>query len=248
MKLKQILTEQIDHRYVTTHKQGRKMHSKPDEFEYDDGGNIIGGQDKERLGKGSFSVVYPDKKDPHMVKKLGRAVGNKGNIIAKGKRKNVSDRFIEYAKWIVDNKLWEKSINFPRIYVSEYDEANNIHDFQMERLQEYGALSAEALFGLIKRYFDKGEIRKWLTEYEVDLDDKYDLQLMLTSFLNITFKQKRLHHIRDDELLKAMELISSKVDDRGGYWRYDIHEDNVMYRLTSSGPHLVLSDIIFGVN
>ncbi len=241
MKLKQIIKEQIDHRSITTRKPDRELYKGDDSFEYDDDGNIISGQDKERLGKGSFSVVYPDKEDPHMVKKLGRDVGNKGF------NRKKSDFFLEYAKWITDNNLASKNIHFPRIYETSYDEENDIHDYKMERLQPYTSLSSEALWGLAKKYFDRELIlkKKWFNERDDQDTNKFNLQVMITDSLDDVLTYKKLDMIRDSELLKAAKLVSSEVNKPSRTWRYDIHSDNVMYRLTSVGPQLVLSDIIY---
>lgn len=219
------LHELINHTKKTTSQLRRSNQPEHDDDDYDG-----------RLGSGSFSVVYPDE-DPHMVKKRGRNVGNVG-----GDDNPLPDRFVEYAAWIVDNKLWEESVHFPRIYVTEYDEHNDIYDFTLERLHTEEKLSVDVLVGLFKRYANKKAIDIYMSS---EVSTSYDAHYNITRIVN-----RALHgydYIKDPELLKAIKMVQREMENHTDRWEYDIHDDNLMYRITNVGPQLVFNDIIMAV-
>lgn len=84
------------------------------------------------LGNGSFSTVYDDKEDPHMVVKI-----NNGEF---------DEAFQLYVNELIFRNLMGNNIHAPRIYKKNDD------TYQMEKLVPYKELNTKDLIAIMDKY------------------------------------------------------------------------------------------------
>lgn len=239
------LFEVIQHKHITTRQPNRKFYTRnyyDDERDGDDSYDpeLDDYGEDDRLGTGEAGIVFPDE-DPHMVRRIGRQKGNiKGSASKHAKR----DPYVTYAKWVVDEKLWEKNIHFPRIYVTEYDETNDIFDYTMEKLFPYTKLTRKMVWGMLHNYFDKDSIEDGLPRgvKEDPSTDEYSLRDLLYTLVSLTdlAVMDAEDIVINDEFDKACQMLGVQIDDNG--WDSDLTRHNIMFRLTNTGPQLVFTD------
>ncbi len=167
--------------------------------------------------EGAYSAVYPAASDPTQVTKSNLYPVNLEH-----------DAYFNYVRTMA--KLAAENPFFPRIYNINVkrDSTGDYHvRYQMERLRPLNMLPPEVLHGMLVGLFDTSP-------------SAFDSGRKIAALLNRAVEENDLSHIKDDQLAKAVELISRLSDQ----YRYspDIHIDNIMVRVTSVGPQLVITD------
>lgn len=216
--LLQLLAEDIAQTQVSTQKFNHRL-------------NRIGRADGE-LGAGAFSKVVSDR-DPHLVKKYShtalhdgpRAGDRQGRVYNK-------DGFDVFVRYLAEHDLMD-NIHFPKVYQAKRIEDNNdahINKYQMERLLESDALNRQEWVFVEENYFNP-------QTFDEDID-LYDMALVLRR--SLMDERSRERYIKMDSLKEAMAIIKRIADEEN--MRIDMHEGNFMWRRTSVGVQLVLSD------
>lgn len=176
----------------------------------------------------SFSFVVPDE-DPHMVKKYNKSYDA-----------SYKDGFVMYAEYVVEYKLWDESVNFPRIYNTNATpsdrEVGSRYDWRIERLIPWTEVSKEEFKAMVERYFVGPIVSRFGTgETERVLAD--GITIMLKRLLEGSSEISA----RDEGLSVALSWLGS-IKKYYNFNGYDIHKDNIMYRRTPVGLQLVFND------
>jgi hypothetical protein len=206
----EILGEDIAQTQVTDRRYGGKMNFNGDWR-----------QKKGELGRGIFSKVTPDRKDPHMVQKRStNPMGPDHHIKADG--------FEQYVRMLVDNDLMD-NIHFPKVYkanTSTDTTGTHRNTFTIERLADISSISEEEFQSLAERCL---------------LRPVYDAKGLADRIAGACASAyDRKTYIKMETLLEACELIEAM--DNVADFRLDIHDGNLMVRRTPHGLQLVISD------
>jgi len=235
MKLKEL----IQHKNVTTKRDNRKFHYDNPQYNDDDLSQELNYDHGDgRLGTGEFAIVYPDKDDPHMVNRRGRIPGNEKR--SKHSPDMLKDSFISYAKWVVRNKLWNENIHFPRIYVTEYDEANDIFDYKIEKLVDYRSLNRKMLLNVMYKYFTDDIMSDATTVTDLKKLKTNQLMYQMCYILDEVIYEGTKGTVKDEEFKRGFDILLKGIKDND--WEWDGHRTNVMFRITGTGPQLVFTD------
>lgn len=135
--------------------------------------------------------------------------------------------------------------------------------YRLQNLHSWQSLPGRVLIGLVDREIDLGQTQTeyllGLVDREIDRDqaDIQDLSFLDSSrtkkliWLDLVRELRRAlvnrdyHTIKNRNLVQALKLAREAIDnDRTRELRPDLGIDNVMIRLTSTGPHLVITDPI----
>lgn len=184
--------------------------------------------------RGAFSVVSPDKADPHMVKK------NSTSAVGAG-RKEGFRLFIEF---IVENGHTD-NIHFPRVYEAKKvknTKGDHIDIYKTEKLISWVDIDHQLIDAYAKTVIDESEFASFL----YDTDDTVTHQMLALLIRNATegdrvsFKSKELE--RACEIVKdAVEFAETLYSDNN---MNDLHFNNIMYRRVNNGIQIVLNDPI----
>jgi len=189
--------------------------------------------------QGAYSyVTHHPSHDPHMVKK-------KDHFFMPPDR----NPFYQYARTIATAEKRNSNPYLPRVRVvnAEKDprEDRVIFTYECERLHDYNDVK-----------FDLGEDvvlnigRKMLHNYDA-LSQNYDRGHMslnlnawevLAGILNFMEAGKKWNWIKDPLFRQAIDILQEIDEQTGNFFNWDWKADNLMIRLTSKGPQLVLTD------
>lgn len=176
----------------------------------------------ELLGKGRYSKVTAA--DPYSVDKTYKRKLHPSRV----------DPYPVYVKTIVDNNLADSNPYFPRF--------NRVTDgdkpvYNMERLIPLSDISDETLIAVGEKsaHYSKGELEQSKKFYNGD-GARHLIQK-----LNRAVHTGNFRELKDPLLIEAIEVIRKLFLDNPGF-KPDLHTANVMIRLTSTGPQLVLTD------
>ena len=182
---------------------------------------------RKTTNSGSFSTVRQDK-DPHLVVKYPYGEGTDGFW-----------KFIE--KVVIPNQ--DSNIFLPKVYnfnVLQKRISEEGYKFKpylkMERLFQpfedaERRISREALVDLHQRLFIT-------TEQDLNQMDR-----MTATEIHEKMAKSLKSKVKDEDLKATLKLIYDFCEKYG--YKPDLHEGNIMYRLTPYGPQLVLVDPVF---
>lgn len=221
------LFEIIKHTYT----QDRREFA-PDERERDSGesgeeGSTKPTSDGDELESGSFSFVKPDV-DPHMIRKY-----HKRDHYAE------TDGFVLYAEYLASKELWNKNIHFPRVYNTNQDPGyGDAHDWLIEVLVPWNYVSEKEYQAMFRRYFTGEGV-----ERRMILDNTALYAVAMSTMISTVCGEYGLNEdiqVKDEELAEAIRLLTEFADSSSA--ELDLHKNNIMYRRTSVGMQVVLSD------
>jgi hypothetical protein len=185
---------------------------------------------------GAFSVVKPNKKDPHTVNKfhhgpLSSVPDDNGDI--------VSDGYTLFALWLAKNKIY--NVCLPRIYkIRKIVDSNGkyIYSYNIEKLHNATDIKTDELLDILSNYFSKNEIdyikknsfnNKDIIRYVGKICERY-IKGQKTSIIN-------------NELIDGLDIISKFVSEYNSKVFIDLENSgNIMFRLTQYGYQLVITD------
>lgn len=191
------------------------------------------------LGTGYYSNVRKDKTSPHQVVKNSSSPSS-------------GDKFQYFARYIAEpGKGRMDNVHIPKIYaIGKYTDKNGstIQKYKMERLRPLHELSHEEVRVMMESLFDveSDPFIESMERYSEATDNP--VERLMGSYRMLSFFIKRAalsgdySFIASDELIAAIGIIRKVLDKTAGY--PDIHDENVMFRRTSVGPQLVISDPI----
>lgn len=191
------------------------------------------------LGTGYYSNVRKDKTSPHQVVKNSSSPSS-------------GDKFQYFARYIAEpGKGRMDNVHIPKIYaIGNYTDKNGstIQKYKMERLRPLHELSREEVQVMMESLFDleSEEFIQSMQEYSEATD--YPIKHLMTDYRMLSFFIKKCamdgdyDGIASSELIDAIKIVREVVKKTAGY--PDIHDENVMFRRTSVGPQLVISDPI----
>lgn len=115
--------------------------------------------------------------------------------------------------------------------------------YQIERLRPLADYEDDVIWAKIEQLVDPNIIRSTLRKISSrHLTSNVPAKILSLILQRVMYGNIRLSVIRDPELVQAIQLIQQVALKSRGYFRADIHEDNIMVRPTSLGPQLVIND------
>jgi len=181
------------------------------------------------LGHGAFGSVFIEPGDVEKVKKISKLGDNKWN----------SDGYFAYIDAIRRlAKQAKMNPYLPQIYnVKAFQTKNNKRylEVTMEKLYSYQNLNTEEVISVLEKITQ--------TQLEREKFKKKDLIDIVDVFIQNPLKTKvkvrnKTIEITDSNFQKAAILIHRLTP----YFDQDIHDQNIMFRRTSTGVQLVLTD------
>lgn len=180
---------------------------------------------EDSIGKGRYSTVRNDPKDPHMVIKKTKFDKNSTSY----HNKDVYPQFIE----ALINSDQKMNPYFPRVYgMKSYNDKSDdkLHKFNIERLEDLRELSAEEMDHIMSLIMDDDVRKAW----------RIDNERMLAWFISEAIKKNSVRkEIKDKNLYDALTFLSKFLKKN---WFLDLHSENMMFRRTPYGPQLVITD------
>lgn len=149
------------------------------------------------------------------------------------------DPYPIYIQTIVVNTLSDTNPYFPRVNVIT---AQSKPVYNMERLTPFSELPLETMSGIRDRIFS--------APYSAPLKSSQEGAQSIASTLNRAVHSGDYSSLGDPLLIKALKVIRKIFIDRNSavqgtsanIFKPDLHSENIMVRLTSTGPQLVLTD------
>lgn len=180
---------------------------------------------EDSIGKGRYSTVRNDPKDPHMVIKKTKFDKNSTSY----HNKDVYPQFIEE----LINSDQKMNPYFPRVYgMKSYNDKSDdkLHKFNIERLEDLRQLSAEEMDHIMSLIMEDDVRKAW----------NIDNERMLAWFISEAIKKNSVRkEIKDKNLYDALTFLSKFLKKN---WFLDLHSENMMFRRTPYGPQLVITD------
>ena len=169
---------------------------------------------------GYYSMVRPDKTDPHMVRKTP----------FRPFKGQTNDAYFTYIKYIVDNKIAQENPYAPRVYkIDKFTDPENgamKFNIKMEQLVKLSKLEPEQLVTIYEK----------ITGREVQED--YVNSYVIADFVDGILTG---HHLSTDEQLNDLMKTIWKIKKQYRFSN-DLHHGNMMARITPYGPQLVITD------
>jgi hypothetical protein len=198
---------------------------------------------KNLIGNGSFANVY-QAKDAHLV--------NKRSIEPVLLEK---DPYYIYINDIVKNNLASENPYYPRIYSivlidspeigakgeDAWQPKGTYYHVNMESLLDYEQVGIDELGALVQRITDFDTYSGW---FNTDLTKPGSAMLVLMGVIEYALKVNEMEHAKDPLFEDALRLIRS-IKSMNEEFAFDIRETNIMFRRTSVGLQLVLTDLLF---
>lgn len=172
------------------------------------------------LPQGYYSVVRPNKIDPHLVTKTSKRRYDSSE----------SDSFGEFIKFIYDNG-YQDNIHMPRVYnwkVLTDSDGNKIYKYDIEKLVNGKDIDPELMVRYIQSIIPESELRNYDIDYTI-----------LSDFVSNEI-DNRQHVFISDELNQACAIVAEAIDSLGV--ERDTHFNNIMFRQNRYGIQLVFSD------
>lgn len=186
-------------------------------------------KDIEHLGTGSFASTYTNpNRTPHDVRKASKQM----------ERQHI-DGFYFYIR-ALENNPDNTNPYFPRfreitIYTDKFIVANQ-EDSQQDKITY--SVQMERLYRLI----DISESEYNAILYRIlgpDISDNTSIELN-DMVRRVIVSGRKHYNIIDEDFYRATKFIS-KVAENSNVW-LDVHNENIMFRRTSYGPQLVITD------
>lgn len=200
-----------------------------------------GSTSKNVIGSGQYAYVKDDKTDPHMVNKFQ-------------KRPTNNDPFWTYVQFIQNSDDALDNPYLPKIYskVSATDKNDDTSNMvKMEKLYPLRNLSSAQALHLYHRafgqdyadtYYGKQTVSRYKTETDEMIDELAGgaMSYLLYAIGEVINGEEKPQIFDDNDLKKAL-IIIERIRRKFRY-RADIHDDNLMIRLSPHGPQLVITD------
>lgn len=219
-RLIEIIEPQVSRQNYSGTFQGTRKHT---DYESDDSMSV----DKGMVGRGYFSTVAADKKDPHMVKKYTTNFDS-------------DDVFDLYVRFIIKNKLHENPY-FPRIYnfkEIQDKKGQTPYKYQIEKLQNITNLDKKEFEFIFDKIFGDGFFSKYVAGERTE-----QMAFRLADVVETAAKEDVESKIEDEDFKKATRLIRMFVNSKKcDGCRIDLHQNNIMARRTPYGVQLVITD------
>lgn len=190
----------------------------------------------QEVGGGAFGSVY----DTQSNKRLNQVtkVGNAGSVMSDKPAANIKqDGWLSYMQAVHRaQQHGEQNPYFPIM-----------HDLHIRRAAN-GKLSYSAnLQKLIP--INSPKLTSNIELMQAVYERMFGVECPFNTWLDILHKIldniKMGENLSDPDLISAMKLINSVIDASGdAYFIKDMHEGNIMWRLTGTMPHLVIIDPI----
>lgn len=184
-------------------------------------------------GRGVFSNVRADKKDPHMMRK-----NHHGPVTVDMERNYIQDGYVGFINHLIENKLVGQYVNLPRVYdIKELTDkqGKKVFTYTIEKLLSHNDISEKELVQVIENTLD---------HVPPTLSDDYSSHGMNRWFgdelESAIFNNYR--HVIDEEMKKSLQVIRDIVKANGHEMSIDLNSGNIMYRRTPYGLQAVLSD------
>lgn len=184
------------------------------------------------LGRGSFSTVILDSKNPHIIIKTQ----------IRNTDMDLCDLFENYVDIIIKNELWNM-VHFPKIF-----SVNKINDDSGHILYEWGiekllpmsdsSIEKDDIILLCKQYFNPTICEKLKNE-------KYH-RYAIADTMEELIKNKNWEAFKDLTLQNAVKTLNKIHNTLTSKYSttvfMDIHGENIMFRRTADGLELIFSD------
>lgn len=172
------------------------------------------------LPRGNFSVVRPNKSDPHTITKTSKI----------SYEPNKSDMFGRFIKFIYENG-YQDNIHMPRVYnwklITDSD-GNKIYKYEVEKLIDGKHIDRDVMARYVKSVIPASELVNY--DYMV-LSDFVTEEILAPRQIFLT-----------DELNEACRIVAEAMKELGG--GVDTHFENLMFRRNKYGIQLVFNDPI----
>lgn len=178
------------------------------------------GKNTRELPQGYYSIVRPNKTDPHLVTKTSKRRYDSSE----------SDSFGEFIKFIYENG-YQDNIHMPRVYnwkVLTDSNGNKIYKYDIEKLVNGKDIDPELMVRYIQSIIPESELRAYDIDYTV-----------LADFVSHEI-DKREGIFLSDELNQACDIVADAITALGV--ERDTHFNNIMFRQNRYGIQLVFSD------
>jgi hypothetical protein len=192
------------------------------------------------MGKGSYYGAFSKEDNPHEIDKL----------TLDARKEGYSDGQAEYVMELVDRKISGNNIFAPRVYDFNKikDDKDYIHiSFTEETLLNAADVDMDEIKVIMDQIFSPTDIDVVYSsadDYSFEVDTN---QERVTGGIGRTFelmiKKNNINTLSDD-LNEVLELVRELTYADGGKFGLDLHDENIMYRRTSTGVQLVISDPI----
>lgn len=192
-----------------------------------------------RLGSGTQASVKDDPNDPHMVKKHNHVTYDRH--IEHGRTNDGFNRFVE---WLI-RRDYVDNVHFPRVYniktITDKG-GRHIHSYTMEKLIPIQGASPEEMEAFVEKSLHPGAIKPApKSNYMNARSYVYETMDLVCNVLTDAFMHGEFSGIKSESLLEACEIMGKFVRAEG-VDKSDLGPDNMMWRRTSTGLVLVLSD------
>lgn len=177
-----------------------------------------------KIGNGLYYTAL-NTKDPHMIKKVS----------------NTSiqhDAYYEFITYIIENKLQDNP-HFPRIYnvkkiQNKYNQS--VYSFEIEKLIPLKSISDDELLSWLHNNIHNNF---YVENYKYKHSDIINI-ITETVSIAIEYVDKADKIILDQTLINACKILN-KIENELNL-SFDLHDGNFMFRRTSFGLQLVITD------
>lgn len=185
------------------------------------------------LGTGVTAYAVAKKDKPHEVKRL--------TFYSSGPN---TDPYLQFLKQVIAH---QSNPYFPRIYTVKLfttQDARHMYYIEMEKLFPFERLNWAQWSSIFRKSFGKS-IRE--VEKNDKIVDKFDVANVFVTILQryLRGEKDRIPPIMDEHFRQALDILEDvylKFSRGGNRVSFDLHEWNVMYRLTSYGAQPVITD------
>lgn len=178
------------------------------------------------LGRGTVAKVYDHPSDAHMVNRVTKSYKS-------GDHEQSYETFIEA---MLDDPHMKDNIHMPRVY--------GVKKFKSREGRVRARYELEKL--VMMHNVDEVVLKAAIDSvYNIDADDgEYsprELPWRFASELQYAISYNEFDNVISEEFLEALKFIK-EVKKRARGVGYDLHEENIMLRITPTGAQIVFTD------
>lgn len=176
---------------------------------------------------GNFGYVHPNKKDPHLIKKVAHDYSYK-------------DSYYHYIKAISDSGIAQHNPYAPRVYkidvYKDEDSGATKYNADIEKLQPVASLKMPQLVRLWEQITGSPK--------RPNSRDPEDIRADINEYLSFLFNGRETTPDKNlKEMIDFIAGVKKDLESDGNYWAgYDIKLSNFMIRTTPYGAQLVITD------
>lgn len=182
--------------------------------------NRFGRKNTRDLPQGYYSIVRPNKTDPHLVTKTSKRRYDSTE----------SDSFGDFIKFIYENG-YQDNIHMPRVYnwkVLTDSNGNKIYKYDIEKLVDGKDIDPELMVRYVQSIIPESELRPYDIDYTI-----------LSDFVSHEINTRQ-NTFMSDELNRACAIVADAIT--ALEVERDTHFNNIMFRQNRYGIQLVFSD------